>query len=104
MLFQIPELGLVLIGNQVGRVGILSMTRWEEQKQSGYRIEAILPLKEEEERGIRPRKALLGMAVGPVQGMERKGASRWRLLMYYCDHTILSYEISRPEEQGVLVV
>ena len=115
MIAQIPELGVVVIGNQVGRVGILTMTRWEAQKQSGYKIECILPFSSEESKGMRPRKPLMGMAVGPVQGhetalpqqspkMTAEHPRRFRLLMTYCDHTILSYEISRPEEDGDLVV
>lgn len=116
MIAQIPELGVVVIGNQVGRVGILTMTRWEAQKQSGYKIECILPFKAEEEKGLRPRRLLMGMAVGPIQGQAtplpegspRMGAQaprRFRLLMTYCDHTILSYEISRPDgEENILVV
>lgn len=116
MIAQIPELGVVVIGNQAGRVGVLTITRWEAQKQSGYKIECILPFKSEEEKGLRPRRSLMGMAVGPIQGQQtalsggspRMGAQtprRFRLLMTYCDHTILSYEISRPdEEENVLVV
>lgn len=119
MMAQIPDLGLVLIGNQVGRVGVLTMTRCQAQCQSGFKIEAILPFKNEEDRGLRPTKPLMGMAVGPVQGMERalpgasprlwgegeREARRFRLLMMYCDHTVLSYEISRPEGgEDVLVV
>ncbi|CAD6579299.1 MAG: hypothetical protein ASARMPREDX12_009120 [Alectoria sarmentosa] len=116
MIAQIPELGVVLIGNQVGRVGILTMIRWEAQKHSGYKVECILPSSSEEGKGLRPRKPLMGMAVGPVQGQEkalpqdspRMGAGhprRFRLLMTYCDHTILSYEISRPNgEESLLVV
>lgn len=111
MMAQIPELGIVLIGNQAGRVGVLTMTRWEAQRQSGLKIEAILPFKDEEDKGVRPMEPLMGMAVGPVQGMERalpgasprvSGGQKWegrrfRLLMMYCDDTVLSYEISRPE-------
>ena len=116
MIVQIQELGVVVIGNQVGRVGILTMTRWEARKQSAYKIECILPSKSEEEKELRPRKSLMGIAVGPIQGQEtalprgspRRGAQtprRFRLLMTYCDHTILSYEISRPDgEENLLVV
>lgn len=116
MVAQIPELGVVLIGNQVGRVGILTMTRWEARKQSGYKIECILPFDSEESKGLRPRKPLMGMAVGPIQGQEtalpqespRRGPQyprRFRLLMTYYDHTILSYEIFRPNgEEDLLVV
>ncbi|KAL9067824.1 MAG: hypothetical protein Q9161_006642 [Pseudevernia consocians] len=116
MIAQIPELGVVVIGNQVGRVGILTMTRWEAQKQSGYKIECILPFSSEEAKGMRPRRPLMGMAVGPIQGQEsalphespRMGTQpprRFRLLMTYCDHTILSYEISRPDgEENIIVI
>ena len=115
MIAQVPELGIVVIGNQVGRVGILTMTRWEAQKQSGYKIECILPFNSEEAKGLRPRKPLMGMAVSPIQGQEsalpqsspRMGARpprRFRLLMTYCDHTILSYEISRPDEEDDILV
>ena len=56
----------------------------------------------------------MGMAVGPIQGHETPlpGQSpkmmaerprRFRLLMTYCDHTILSYEISRPEDGDLIV-
>ena len=114
MIAQIPELGVVVIGNQVGRVGILTMTRWEAQKQSGYKIECILPFSSEESKGMRPRKPLMGMAVGPIQGhgtplpqhspkMTPEQPRRFRLLMTYCDHTILSYEISRPEDGDLIV-
>ena len=100
----------------MGRVGILTMTRWEAQKQSGYKIECILPFNSEEGKGMRPRRPLMGMAVGPIQGQEtalqqdspRMGTRprrRFRLLMMYFDHTILSYEISRPEgEEKIIVV
>ena len=115
MIAQIPELGVVVIGNQVGRVGILTMTKWEAQKQSGYKIECILPFNSEEGKGLRPRKPLMGMAVGPIQGQEtalpqespRIGTQpprRFRLLMMYCDHTILSYEISRSSEEGDIMM
>lgn len=124
MLAQIPDLGLVLVANQVGRVGVLTLTRWERAEhapQSGFRIEAILPTREEEERGLRPKRAALaGLAVARVQGdgegdgdggggfRRRGGPRRWRVLLFYCDHTVLSYEISRPDgvgdEGGVLVL
>ena len=115
MVAQIPELGVVVIGNQVGRVGILTMIRWKAQKRSGYKIEAILPSRSEEMR-LRPRTPLLGMAVGPVQGQEtplpfespKRGARqprRFRILMMYCDHTIMSYEIFRSDgEEDMRVI
>ena len=44
MIAQIPELGLVILDNQVGRVGVLSLTMSGEQREEGYRTEAIVPL------------------------------------------------------------
>ena len=57
----------------------------------------------------------MGMAVGPIQGhgiplpgqsprMTPERPRRFRLLMTYCDHTILSYEISRLEDGDLIVV
>ena len=126
MILQIPELGVVAIGNQAGRVGILTMTRWQAQGQSGYKIECILPFKSQEEEGLRPKQPLMGIAIGPIQGHETKpdagstmdasdscaarprvakGISRrFRLIMVYCDHTVLSYEISRPNDGEEMLV
>jgi len=33
-----------------------------------------------------------------------EGPRRWRLMLHYYNHTILSYEISREEETGELLV
>lgn len=127
MIAQIPELGIVIIGNQVGRVGILTATRWQASQQSGYTIDCIVPFKSQEEQGLRPQKALMGMAVGPLQGHEYQpdpgmtqapsqdagpagrplslGPSRrFRLLLMYCDHTVLSYEISRQSGDEIVVI
>lgn len=68
----------------------------------------------------------MGIAIGPIQGHETKpdagstmdasdscaarprvakGISRrFRLIMVYCDHTILSYEISRPNDGEEMLV
>lgn len=40
----------------------------------------------------RPFAPLHGIATGPVQGADHK---RWRLMMMYQDHSILSYELCR---------
>ena len=112
MTAQIPELNLVVIGNQVGRVGVLTMTRWHDEY--GYRIECILPTKTQEEQGQRPDKELIGVAIGPIQGHEEPPSAgsrldvseeaperakvqsrRFRLMLTYYDHTVLTYEISR---------
>ena len=127
MVLQIPELGIVAVGNQAGRVGLLTMTRWQQSVESGFKIEFILPFHSQEGKGLRPERPLLGMAIGPIQGHETRPDSgsglettdatatgariatrssrRFRLMMMYHDHTILSYEICRePEGDEVLVV
>ncbi|KAL8685415.1 MAG: hypothetical protein Q9218_007777 [Villophora microphyllina] len=127
MIHQIPDLGIVVIGDQIGRVALFSLTRMRsesgklDEDKFGLRLDRILPMQWEEEAKRRPRADLLGIAVGPIQGHEFRredgldlcegrgrigrgaserwsadGGRRWRLLMYYNDHTILSYELSRP--------
>lgn len=115
MILQIPELGAVAIANQVGRVTLLTMTKSVEY-QCGFRIDWILPLRSQEEQDLRPEEALMGMAVGPIQGREAlqnysrfdrpeqhwnevgnplEYPRRFRLFLIYRDHTVLSYEITR---------
>jgi len=115
MLAFIPELSLVVVGSQVGRVALIGLTRMPD----GYcgfgpvvmcRIEAILPETRHEEKW-RPYVQLLGMADSPLQGYigrERggvggEGLRRWRLLLHYFDGTILSYEIGRGVDFGLVV-
>lgn len=83
----------------------------------GFKIEAILPTKEDEDRRLRPMCPLLGVAASPLPsddvrrhrlghgggggnaGGSPNGGSRrrrrYRLMMQYYDLRILSYEISR---------
>ena len=126
MTAQIPELGVILIGNQAGRVGVLRATRWETLKQPGFKIECVLPFKSQEEQGLRPKKPLMGVAVGPIQGQENipepgsaqhisqegkleprtalTSSRRFRLLLVYNDHSVLSYEISHSADSDVLIL
>lgn len=87
-----------------------------------FRVDSVLPFKSNEDEFPRPQVCLLGIAVSPmpetesVAGMRRRrptayggrrrGAGappemepeaprRWRLLLYYMDHTILKYEIAK---------
>lgn len=115
MILQIPELGAVAIANQVGRVMLLTMTK-SADPHCGFRVDCILPLKSQEAQDLRPEKALMGMAIGPVQDRESlenysrfdhpkqygnelenwlEHQRRYRLFLMYCDHTVLSYEITR---------
>ena len=120
MIHQIPELGVVAIGNQIGRVALLTLTTWRSTEKprrkvtslpdvevhSGFKISAILPRQSQERRNLRPDTPLLGMAVSPVQGHRASDAGhrRYRLLMTYYDHTILSYEIFRESPGGELLI
>ncbi|KAL9613359.1 MAG: hypothetical protein Q9167_002120 [Letrouitia subvulpina] len=161
MVLQVPELGLVAVADQMGRVALIALTksaqpppgcarhesmmrttdpmkkptkpskkmkrRIKMEEAVGFRLCAILPTKAQEDAGMRPVTLLLGMAIAPVQGhqhtpkagdqsptnvfgsygeTEREGR-KWRLLLTYYDHTILSYEISRRKgwwDDEVLVV
>ena len=111
MVLQIPELGIVAVAHQGGRVALLTMTKKVNHDQYGFRLEWLLPFRTQEDAGKRPDVALLGMAIGPVQGCGRMsdsvtdetrssnglvvGTRRFRLILTYYDHTILSYEIWR---------
>lgn len=124
----IPSIGIVVLASQKGRALVLSLTKitksssWPEELRNSsveypkttyaMRIERILPLAHQEEKAERPFAPLAGIATGPVQGTEHlpDEKKRWRLMMMYCDHSILSYEISRKSTrdsavdiQGVMI-
>ncbi|MCJ1472787.1 hypothetical protein MMC13_001436 [Lambiella insularis] len=122
MTVQIPELGIVIIASQAGRVGLLTLTRLQYSRrnsQCAFRLDWILPFKSQEEQGLRPALPLLGIAAGPIQGQENKqdgldrespwglGRSAWkkgevgrryRLILEYFDRTVLAYEVGRRAE------
>ncbi|KAI9742043.1 MAG: hypothetical protein M1834_000433 [Cirrosporium novae-zelandiae] len=110
----IPELGLVAIATQLGRVALLSLTATP-QGQLAFKVEHILPFDSQEKAKKRPEVALLGLAVGPIQGRgvgrnedgvldgeeawrKIEGERRYRLLLTYYDHSVLSYEIGRKKQ------
>jgi hypothetical protein len=118
MVLQIPELGAVAIGNQAGRVMLITMTKSVHYKNRyGFRVDWLLPFKSQEDQGLRPELPLIGMAAGPIQGREMMESyngfdpslspyaeevrkpfeppRRHRLFLFYRDHTVLSYEIKR---------
>lgn len=118
MLAQIPELGIVAVASQSGRVALLTLTRMTMTNHLAFRLDLILPLRSQEEEGLRPNVPLLGLAIGPIQGREMTLAGiedegpgsndrgeawrrversrRYRLMLTYYDHTVLSYEIEPP--------
>lgn len=92
-------------------------------RRYGFKIEYILPfLKGKETEVVSITKArLVGVAVAPVQGMcdvkdgggeggrwggkqsrargdEAEVPRRWRLMMYYTDNTVLSFELEKKRE------
>ncbi|KAI9843785.1 MAG: hypothetical protein M1838_002472 [Thelocarpon superellum] len=122
LIASIPELGIVAVGTQMGRVALLALTRLARDKRPGFRVDAILPLPSQERQAIRPLQALLGVAAGPIQGRERvadttrseaqsnprllhqhwrrvESRRRYRLMMTYYDGTVLSYEIGRCRDE-----
>ena len=118
MIHQIPELGVVIVGSAVGRVALLTMTKLNraDSTLSGFHIDWILPFKSQEDKGVRPEAPLMGIAVSPVQGQAdsgeitdddgsslyagrqtpRPGTRKYRIMLVYAEHTVLSYEIKRP--------
>ena len=70
MLQKIPELGIILIATQTGRVAVCALTR-RPDGLLGFRVDCVLPTKKQERRGRRPEFcSLIGMAVAPIQGRE----------------------------------
>ncbi|PPJ58382.1 hypothetical protein CBER1_08070 [Cercospora berteroae] len=109
----IPAIGVVVLASQKGRAMVLSLTKlskraqYPEEMKNGHvekktnyamRIEHILPFDSQEEALERPFQPLHGIAASPIQqGIARllDDQRRWRLMLMYADHSILSYEISR---------
>ncbi|KAI0523857.1 hypothetical protein F5B22DRAFT_420885 [Xylaria bambusicola] len=103
---HVPELSLVVAGSMCGRVALITLTRPLDSNYSfkrGFKVEAILPLKTDEERWLRPISPLLGIAVGPIPGLTL-GARRYRIIIQYYDHRILAYEVGRNNSTDELSV
>ncbi|PVH88445.1 hypothetical protein DL98DRAFT_509155 [Cadophora sp. DSE1049] len=111
MFVVIPELSLLVVASQKGRVALFTLTRLEDDFSDVapvlmFRLDRILPPTEHEEE-FRPSVPLLGMAVGPLQGKDKEGNMQrniWRLILHYMDHTVLSYELKRKGDKDGLVV
>lgn len=68
MLHKIPELGVLLVATQTGRVAVCALTQ-RPDKLLGFRVDCVLPTKKQERQGRRPSLCpLIGMAVAPIQG------------------------------------
>lgn len=119
MLAHVPELSLIIVGSQIGRVLLLTPTKLPlaEEKDGvsylyGMRPECVLPRDTEELQPLKGRRPLHGMAIAPIQeeyGIRRtlpeaEGPRRFRLLLHYRNHDILTYEITREEETDKLCI
>ena len=90
ILQKIPELGVVLIAAQTGRVAVCALTR-RPDGLLGFRVDWVLPTKKQERSGSRPEFcSLIGMAVAPVQG-------RWKSRTDTADDD----EVSNYEEKEI---
>lgn len=114
-LLHVPELSLVVAGSMCGRVALITLTRPSNPFYSfrrGFKVEAILPRFTDEERRLRPMCLLLGVAIGPIPldggGKTRRdrilGERRYRIMLHYYDHRILSYEVYRNMMTSELLV
>ena len=124
MAVQIPELGVVIVASQVGRVALLTLTTRRGSKKSrdqhAFRLDWILPFKSQEDHDLRPGGPLHGIAVSPIQGQQSRmnedndnvygrprikswravePSRRYRLMLTYYDRSVLSYEIGRTSEE-----
>ncbi|GAP83515.1 putative pyridine nucleotide-disulfide oxidoreductase family protein [Rosellinia necatrix] len=103
---HVPELFLVVAGSLCGRVALITLTRPSSPHysfQRSFKVEAILPKTTDEDRRLRPICPLLGVAVGPIPSVWGSNAPencplderRYRIMLHYYDHRILSYEVYR---------
>lgn len=123
MLIPVPELNLVVVGSPTGSVALITLTKASKRLhltkvRYGFRVECVLPRKQDEEKNMRPECTLIGVAVSPVphrpgrglvlrprHKMGSDGVVIYRLMMHYKDHTILMYDIARgKEEEGALMI
>lgn len=114
LICPIPELGIVLIGSQSGDVVIITLTQLTDPNGLQdpfftFKQEGVLPLKEHldvMEKKMMTRCPLLGMAVSPVQGSvgdetRKMVGRRWRVILHYYDHTVLSYELGWESQKAL---
>ncbi|KAK4191767.1 hypothetical protein QBC35DRAFT_485858 [Podospora australis] len=128
MILHVPELYLIVAGSPAGRVALITLTKTAKQRvhgvpmKRGFRVDRVLPRREDEEKRLRPWCALAGIAISPVPDAGAKGSSlrlrappkasskarhpmptMWRLMLHYLDHSILMYHIERMEDDELLI-
>jgi hypothetical protein len=121
MIAMAPELSLMAIGSPTGRVVLLTLTRKaintdrdERSWEHGFRVEWVLPTGSDEMEHRKTLRPMHGMALGPVQVGDDIGGKvggggpamprRYRLMLHYRNHDILSYELTREEQTGKLCI
>ncbi|EPE29147.1 hypothetical protein GLAREA_00307 [Glarea lozoyensis ATCC 20868] len=100
----IPQLSLVVAGSQTGDVALLTLTRMPDNYSklglvTTFRLDHILPFKHHMP-SPRRRFPLLGLATSPVPGNEQ----RFRILLHFMDHSIVSYEVWRGVKGEILLI
>ncbi|KAE9987558.1 hypothetical protein EG328_000550 [Venturia inaequalis] len=105
---HIPELGIVITATPKGRAAVYTLCQSPDGPEDApvyfHRLDWMLPLKSQEDAGERPLAKLIGIATGPLQGTlgpPRDGAKsrRYRLMLHYSDHTILSYLLQKEADK-----
>lgn len=123
MVTHVPDLSLVVVGSPMGRVLLVTPTRldhpvdWRtEHVQHGFRIDCVLPRLSDDKVHRKTMRPLHGMAVGPVQedvvgggqhdaaARRACGPRRYRLMLHYRNHDILTYEMSRDRVTSELCI
>lgn len=130
---HIPELNLLIVGSQTGRVAFITLTclrnghrppavghpEWYPQGywSKGFRVEAIVPRRSEEKLRKKRMWPLHGMAVGPVQSAPEPNANMeklwrekpgllklWKLVLHFRNLDILTYEFTRDTHTGKICI
>lgn len=124
MLAHIPDLCIAVLGSPTGRVLLATLTKLRTPTSDqtgdwvwnrGMRVEWALPKGADEEKFHKTKRPLYGLAVGrvPIEGvspgvdmmdMVPTLPRRYRLMLHYQNHEILSYEITRDEQTGKVCV
>lgn len=114
MIAKIPELSLLVVASQIGVVALFTLTRLKNGfSQHGpvvmLRLDLVLPFSQHV-RFLKKGDPLLGMAVSPQPSSEpwdaRKSTRprRWRLMLTYFSGAVMSYELSRGENDELWII
>lgn len=102
---HIPELGILITATPKGRAAVYTLCQSPDGPDEApvyfHRLDWMLPFKSQEDAGERPLAKLIGIATGPLQGnlgqWDGIKSRRYRLMLHYSDHTILSYLLQKEE-------